>query len=89
MRSYKIALKEYLMVFLKSFRKELGLSQEEMAEKLKLTPRSYSDLERGVSCLSTVTILLLFSLMKAEDIIILIFDLVNLINEAERDENVA
>lgn len=89
MRSYKNALKDYLRVFLKSFRKEMKLSQEEMAEKLKLTPRSYSDLERGVSCLSTISILLLFSLMETDDIINLICDLVNLINEAERDENVA
>ena len=89
MQNCKQALKEYLRALLKSLRKELKLSQEEMAEKLKLTQRSYSDLERGVSCLSTVTILLLFSLMSNERILSLIRDLVRLINESERDDNAA
>lgn len=89
MRTYKNAVKEYLRDFLKAFRKELNISQEAMSERLKLTPRSYSDLERGVSCLSTVTLLLLFNLMHAEDVIGLIGKLVELIYEAERDENAA
>lgn len=89
MRTYKNAVKEYLRDYLKAFRKELNISQEAMSERLKLTPRSYSDLERGVSCLSTVTLLLLFDQMRAEDIIGLIDKLVELICEAERDDNAA
>lgn len=79
MRTYKNAVKEYLRGFLKAFRKELNISQEAMSERLKLTPRSYSDLERGVSCLSTITLLLLFDQMQAEDVVRLIDKLVELI----------
>lgn len=89
MRIYKNAVKEYLRNFLKVFRKGLNISQEAMSERLKLTPRSYSDLERGVSCLSTVTLLLLFDQMQAEDVLDLIAKLIKLIYEAECDENAA
>ncbi len=89
MRTYKNAVKEYLRDFLKAFRKELSITQEVMSERLKLTPRSYSDLERGVSCLSTVTLLLLFDQMRTDDVIGLIDKLVELICEAERNDNAA
>lgn len=56
---------EYKEIIKERFRKELirtryeaKLTQEEMAEKLDMSARSYSDLEAGKSCCSAVTFVL-------------------------------
>lgn len=43
----EIELKKYISKKLKSSRTQLKLSQEQMSEKLMISARSYSDLERG------------------------------------------
>ncbi len=45
-------LKNYFKNEFASRRAELGLSQEEMAENLNISLRSYSDLEHGKYCCS-------------------------------------
>lgn len=47
MNLYKSTLRSFLSEFASSLRKSRGMTQEEMAEKLRITGRAYSDLERG------------------------------------------
>lgn len=54
MNLYKSTLRSFLSEFASSLRKSRGMTQEEMAEKLRITGRAYSDLERGIYCFSTV-----------------------------------
>lgn len=47
MNLYKSTLRSFLSEFASSLRKSRGMTQEEMAEKLRITGRAYSDLERA------------------------------------------
>lgn len=51
-----IVLKKYLTKKIKEVRKSLGLTQEEMAEKMDISTRSYVDIEHGISLCKTVTL---------------------------------
>ena len=48
-------------------RKSRGMTQEEMAEKLRITGRAYSDLERGIYCFSTVALIFLLLMLKEDE----------------------
>ena len=65
MKSYKILLRDFLSEYIDGLRKHRGLSQEEMAECLRITSRAYSDLERGKYCFSSIP--LLFLLLMLDD----------------------
>ena len=54
MELYKSVIRRYLSEYACSLREKRGLTQAEMAERLHITERAYSDLERGVYCFSTV-----------------------------------
>ena len=47
-------------------RRELGLSQEQMSEQLRITTRAYGDLERGKYCFSAFALLFLLRLSGKE-----------------------
>lgn len=64
MNLYKTVVKSFLPEFTSKPRKSRGLTQEEMAEKLRITSRAYSDLERGVYCFSAITLLFLLLMLK-------------------------
>lgn len=68
MKRYKILLKNFLAVFVHSWRKERGLTQEQMAEFLRITPRSYGDLERGRFCFSTNALIFLLLLLNEKEL---------------------
>lgn len=59
-------LKKFFRVQVQKARTDLGLSQEEMAHRLAMTSRSYSDLEHGETCCGAVT-LALFLIYLCED----------------------
>ena len=48
-------LKPFLSSSMKEFRKKRGWAQDKFAEKLKMSPRSYIDLEHKVNLSSTTT----------------------------------
>ena len=48
MNPYKEILRKFFSKYVSTLRKRRGLTQEEMAEKLRITGRAYSDLERGI-----------------------------------------
>ena len=74
MTTSKILMKEYLSVRMEERRKNLLLSQEAMAEALRITPRAYGDLERGKYCASAFVLLLFLCRMDDTEILSLIYD---------------
>lgn len=72
MRSYWEASKSYLAAQLKPWRVEKHLTQEGMAEMLRMASRSYSDLERGKSGFSATTLMMFLSIMSDEEVLRLV-----------------
>ena len=65
MCQYKSLLRMFLRDTLYSYRKDHGLSQEQMAELLHISPRSYIDQEHGRYSFSAAT--LMFFLLSLSD----------------------
>ena len=51
---------------LPSLRRQKALTQEAMVEKLRISSRAYSDLERGRYAASAPTLMFLFSMLDAD-----------------------
>ena len=66
MKPYPSLLAELLSEELSSLRQQKALTQEAMAEQLRISSRAYSDLERGRYAASAPTLLFLFSMLDAE-----------------------
>ncbi len=75
MGNCKMLVKEILAGYAKRRRKELGLTQEQMAERLRISSREYGNLERGKYCFSGVALLFLLFMMEDEDIVMLLGEL--------------
>ena len=66
MKPYPALLSELLSAELSSLRQQMALTQEAMAERLRISSRAYSDLERGRYAASAPTLLFLFSMLEAD-----------------------
>ena len=66
MKQYRALAKNFLAEYVNALRKRRNLTQDEMAERLRITSRAYGDLERGKYCFSAVALLFLL-LMLSED----------------------
>lgn len=66
MKPYPALLAEILSEELSSLRQQKALTQEAMAEQLRISSRAYSDLERGRYAASAPTLLFLFSMLEAD-----------------------
>lgn len=66
MNPYKEILRRFFSEYVSALRKRRGLTQEQMAEKLRITGRAYSDLERGIYCFSAVALVFLLMLEEGE-----------------------
>ena len=66
MKPYPALLSELLSGELSSLRQKLALTQEAMAEQLRISSRAYSDLERGKYTASAPTLMFFFSMLDAE-----------------------
>ena len=66
MKPYPALLAELLFKELYSLRQQKSLTQEAMAEQLRISSRAYSDLERGRYVASAPTLLFLFSMLEAD-----------------------
>lgn len=64
MQEYKDAVREHLSSYVCQLRQRRGLTQEEMAEKLRITARAYGDLERGKFCFSAPALMALLLILK-------------------------
>ena len=66
MKPYPALLSELLSMELPSLRRQKALTQEAMVEKLRISSRAYSDLERGRYAASAPTLMFLFSMLDAD-----------------------
>ena len=66
MKPYPALLSELLSTELSSLRQQMALTQEAMAERLRISSRAYSDLERGGYAASAPTLMFLFSMLDTE-----------------------
>ena len=66
MKPYPALLSQHLSAELSSLRQKMALTQEAMAEQLRISSRAYSDLERGRYAASAPTLMFLFSMLDAD-----------------------
>ena len=68
MNPYKEILRKFFSEYVGALRNRRGLTQEQMAEKLRITGRAYSVLERGIYCFSTVALVFLLLMLEEGEI---------------------
>ncbi|GKH52047.1 hypothetical protein CE91St46_31580 [Eubacteriales bacterium] len=68
MNPYKEILRKFFSEYVGTLRKRRGLTQEQMAEKLRITGRVYSDLERGIYCFSAVALVFLLLMLEEHEL---------------------
>ena len=68
MHDYKAVAKKYLSSISDALRTERNLTQENMAEKLRISCRAYGDLERGKYCFSSTALLFMMNMMEDEEV---------------------
>ena len=68
MNIYKSLLQKQFSLQVKALRQNRGLTQEEMSERLHITSRAYSDLERGCSCCSALVLLFFLLMLKSDEL---------------------
>ena len=83
MKPYPALLAELLSEELSSLRQQKALTQEAMAEQLRISSRAYSDLERGRYAASAPTLLFLFSMLEADAQIALVQRFMNRVQALE------
>jgi len=83
---YKEILRKFFSEYVSTLRKRRGLTQEEMAEKLCISGRAYSDLERGIYCFSAVALVFLLFMLEEGEIKELLSPLRDEIEKAEGRE---
>lgn len=66
--------REHLSSYVCQLRQRRGLTQEEMAEKLRITARAYGDLERGKFCFSAPALMALLLILKEDEVAELLND---------------
>ena len=78
--------KENLSYAIGYYRKKKGYSQEQMAERLRVAPRSYADLEHEKYTCSALTVFLFLTLLEDEDIIHLVRSFQKQIEQADHHD---
>ena len=68
MNGYKSLLQKQFSLQVKALRQKRDLTQEEMSERLHITSRAYSDLERGCSCCSALALLFFLLMLKSDEL---------------------
>ena len=68
MNPYIEILRKFFSKYVSTLRKRRGLTQEEMAEKLRITGRAYSDLERDIYCFSVAALVFLLLMLEEWEI---------------------
>ena len=86
MNPYKEILREFFSKYVSTLRKRRGLTQEEMAEKLRITGRAYSDLERDIYCFSVSALVFLLLMLEEWEIKELLSPLLEEIEKVESRE---
>ena len=68
MKQYRVLARSFLAETTNALRKRRNLTQDEMAERLRITSRAYGDLERGKYCFSAVALLFLLLMLSEEEV---------------------
>lgn len=69
MHNYESLIKEYFSPYLRPWRVQEKLTQEKMAEKLRISSRAYSYLELSKNGLSAASLLLFLGLLSDQEIL--------------------
>lgn len=69
MHEYKEMVRKHLSEYVSRLRRTRGLTQEAMAESLRITARAYGDLERGKFCFSATALMSLFLMLRDEEML--------------------
>ena len=69
MRKSEDLFLDFWVVRVREFRVKMSLSQERLAEKLRVNVRNYQKLERGVHRPSAITLLLFLNLLPDQEIL--------------------
>jgi len=86
MHQYTLLLRAFLTERIKGRRKGLHITQETMAEKLRISPRSYISLERGNSGCSASTLMFFLLILPDEDLIQLCAEFRELVGKEDAHE---
>ena len=88
MHQYKLLLQVFLQERIRVCRSCCGLTQETMAARLHITPRSYAYLEQGAHGLSATTLMFFLLVLTEEEVLQLRIDFQTLV-ERENEHVVA
>ena len=69
MHQYTLLLRMFMTEQIKGRRKALHFTQETMAEKLHISPRSYINIERGKSGCSAATLMFFLIILPEEELL--------------------
>lgn len=83
---YKRLLQDFLAEQIRRYRRENGLTQERMAEALRISPRSYIDLEHGRYGCSMMTAIFFLVNLDKEPLFQLWNDLRELVKRADQHD---
>nr|WP_325300529.1 helix-turn-helix domain-containing protein [uncultured Dysosmobacter sp.] len=83
---YKYLLQDFLAEEIRRYRAENGMTQEQMAEALRVSPRSYIDLEHKKYGCSAVTAFFFLIRLDMETLLRLLNDFRALVERADRHD---
>lgn len=69
MHTYNYFVKSFLSEHVRDVRAKKGVSKADMAGCLRIDPRSYADLEKGISCFSAPSLLFYMSSMEKQELV--------------------
>lgn len=85
-QQYKTLMRRFFSREIRKYRLEWELTQEQLSERLCMAPRSYADLERGISGCSGLTVILFMVLLKDEEALRLIHEVRKELKGADRHD---
>lgn len=86
MKQYRALARDFLAEYVNALRKHRNLTQDEMAEQLRITSRAYGDLERGKYCFSAVALLFLLLMLSEEEAVAFLKEFHKRVDELEHKE---
>lgn len=89
MRRYNLLVRAMLREMIWNYRKRAQYTQEDMAEKLHISPRSYVDQEHGKYGFSAVSLLFFLSILPDEEVLALVHTFEGKVEEEDKDVHVA
>lgn len=86
MTAYKQLIRDFFSEAVGIVRHRRGLTQEEMAEKMRISCRAYGDLERGKYSFSTIALVFFLLMMESGEIMELLEAFRRKVKEMEQQD---